>query len=132
MNMRLQNPLFTDLPPEQAEMIAAAGNSFANASYGTAAAGNLTRTGSRSFKISDLIVQDTAKDGKAVYAKIQGQTSDGTILTTSTKRYGTGGLGKRYRNLTGSFSEDIVQFRVAVYREQPGRDPVTGGNGVPG
>lgn len=130
MNTMQQEPLFTDLTLEQAETVTAAGTSTVNASYGFAV-GSFDRIGSRSFKVSVLNVKDKARDGDAVYAKFQGRATDGTILITPTKRLdskGADGPGTRYTNLTGSFSKNISQMRVAIYRQNRGRDLVNVGN----
>lgn len=132
MNTTHQEPLFTDLTPKQAETIAAAGLSQARAPYGEATAS--IRGGLRSFSVSELNVEDLLRDGRSVYAKIQGMTPSGQILTSSTKRFDRNGSarpGTRYTGLRGAFSSNVSQYRVAVYLTQRGRDAVAPGNWIP-
>jgi len=115
MNTIPQEPLFTDLTAEQAETITAAvGPIDVNVSYGAASAIGVQRTGRRSFKASFLRVRDNAADGNAVYAKIQGLATDGSVLTTPTKRFdrkGKGGGATTYNSLKGSFGKNIRDLR---------------------
>lgn len=121
-----QERLFTDLTPDQAETITAAGSNEVNTSYGRVI-GSFVRTGSRSFESTTLWVKDKAKDGDAVYAKFQGRTTDGSVLIPSASyfdRRGAEDFGTNYYGIRGSFSRSISHIRLAIYRQKSGVNPV--------
>ncbi len=130
----VQEQLFTDLTAEQAETIAAAiGPIDVSTSYGAASALDVRRTGRRSFRVGHLLVKDNAADGDAVYAKLQGLATDGSVLITPTKRFdrnGAKGRGTIYHTLKGSFGKNITSLRMAIYQNKAGRDPITTGDWV--
>lgn len=130
MNVIPQDQLFTDLTVEQAETVAAGVVTRADASYGFAAA-NFVRTGPGSF-LANLNVGDSVADGNQVYARFEGKATDGSLLKTPTKRPdldGAAGSFTAYTNLRGSFSKNIKQLRVLLYRQnRSGADLITAGN----
>ena len=128
----MNESLFTDLTPAQAETIAAGASEqfiVASAGYGYTSA-VLKRTGDNSFSVQDLYVADLERDGFAVYAKFRVQATDGSFLSTSTKRYdrkGASASGMHYKNLSASFSKDIKSIQLEIYQDKPGTDPRTRG-----
>ncbi|GAB4386186.1 MAG: hypothetical protein Kow00121_52260 [Elainellaceae cyanobacterium] len=129
MNDLQQEQLFTDLAPAQAETIAAGVFTKVDTSYGYAEA-DVIRFGDKGFA-AHLKVGN--KGTFKVYAKFQARASDGTHLSTPTKRYDVyqnADLSDYTSGLIGSFSKNINQVRVAIYNDRGGSDPVTFGNWV--
>lgn len=113
--------LFTELTPAQAETISAAASASVSDFFGSADA-FFTRTGPGAFKADFLNVKDRRADGLRVYARFQGLATDNTVLTTPTRRFdekGAFGGGTVHKNLNGSFSKNIKQLRVVIYRDDP-------------
>lgn len=136
MNTMQHEQIFIDLTPKQAETIAAGAPLYrlsqADSYYGGAAA-DITATGPSSF-FGTLEVKDLNKDGYPVYAQFQGKlTEDGPIFTGGTKFYdrsGAEGSGMNTGFFHGNFGKTYpFRFiRIAVYRDNPGRDLFTAGN----
>lgn len=132
MNDIQHEQLFTDLTHTQAETVAAGVSTRIDTPYGGARA-DITRTGPGSFVAAELAVADLKIDGSRVYAKFRAKATDGTILTTPTRRYDTFvplNQATVYKGLRGSFSKNIKQIQLAVYKDQPGTDPVSFGDWV--
>jgi hypothetical protein len=129
MNNMHHEQLFIDLSSSEAETIAAGVFTKVDASYGYADA-DVIRFGNNGFAAHLKVFN---KGASKVYAKFQAKASDGTILTTPTKRADVyqDSRGTDYTGgLTGSFSKNINQVRVAVYKDQSGSNPVSFGNWV--
>jgi hypothetical protein len=141
MNDMQQEPLFTDLTPAQSEMTAGGAPindgfglaASANASYGSASATSLRRTGRGSLS-GNLFVKDGSIDGHLVYAKFQGSTSDGRILNSVNRfedRQGAARKGTNYRGFNVNFGNvRINSVRVTILRDNPGTDLFTAGKFV--
>lgn len=139
MNNTQHEPLFVDLTLTQAETIAAGflRSSVArdkNYLYGSALA-RIAATGPSSF-FGTLEVKDLQKDGYPVYAQFQAKaTPGGPIVTGSTKFYdyeGAAGNGVYIDPIRASFGRNVdARFiRVAILRENPGRDLFVAGNWI--
>lgn len=129
--------LFTDLTSAQAETIAINGGSgylsVANASYGGASL-EIQPTPDRGSFVGNLSIADWDNDGYPVYAKFQGKTADGRILTSSTtylhlKGDNTSTSDKPVRFSFGK-NVDMRKVWVAILRRNPGRDPYVSGNWI--
>lgn len=138
MTTKQHEQLFTDLNPTQAETIAGGGLLFrisqANAYYGGAYA-DIGATGPSSF-YGSLEIKDWLADGYPVYAQFQAKSSEyAPIITGSTKFYDrrrAKGSGTYVDPIRASFGRgvDARFIRVAIYRDNPGRDLFVAGNWI--
>ncbi|WNZ25795.1 hypothetical protein HJG54_25135 [Leptolyngbya sp. NK1-12] len=118
--------LFTDLTSTQAETIAAGLDDFLHvgASYGGATA-KIRPSGINSISGS-LEIKDWLRDGYPVYAKFQGKTSNGVVLTSSAEfvdRRGASGRGTLVplnKVSFGSKNTYIRYVRLLIYQKRRG------------
>jgi hypothetical protein len=144
MNNAPHEQLFRDMNPTQAETIAGGflrdsvatipDDQTSVPKYGSAWA-RIAATGPSSF-YGSLSIKDLLADGYPVYAQFQAKASESApIVTGSTRFYdrkGAKGNGRYVDPIRASFGRgvDARFIRVAILRDNPGRDLFVAGNWI--